>query len=486
MTSDLHKLLAEYPLEVLLQTIPTGLFLVNREMQVVYWNSAAERITGYSAAEAVGQHCSFLDGIPCGEKCGLYNAQIAKPVVGVLCSVRHRDGHRVELSKNVDLLRDGEGRIIGGIEAFVDVSQQKTLEQSLRQEVEERTRDLELEKASLHSVLDGMTDLAYICNTDGQIRFMNRAMREVFGDVCGQTCYKAFFSQDAPCEDCPIDEVLAGKIIHQEREVKATGRIYEVVHSPHPTINPTQKLAVFRDITRRKETEQRLQQANRELDAFVSTISHDLRSPLTPLIGYAELLRERFGVQLDQLGKECLDEIEITARKMKELLEDLLALAKVGQVKCPQKPINTTLVVEGITLELSKLIQEKQAKIEVGDLPKLRIPESLLADIFRNLMANALYYAADTDPLLEVGGEQTTDKVCFWVRDHGPGIDQEERKLVFEAFKRGSSSDGKDGTGIGLATVAKIARLYCGNAWVEETPSGGATFKVEFLLSPND
>jgi PAS domain S-box-containing protein len=157
-------------------------------MKIVYWNPAAERITGYSAQEVVGQHCSFLEGIPCQEKCGLFFGKKKKPVVGISCSVVNKDGQRIELSKNIDLLRNAEGEVIGGIEAFVDITRLKSLENSLRGEVEDRTRELELEKAALRSTLDGMTDPVYICDADFKVTFTNRAMRDILGDVDGQLC----------------------------------------------------------------------------------------------------------------------------------------------------------------------------------------------------------------------------------------------------------------------------------------------------------
>jgi PAS domain S-box-containing protein len=486
MRSNLHRLLAEYPLETLLETIPTGLFLVDVEFQIVYWNAEAERITGYSAEEAVGRHCSFLEGIPCKEKCGLYAEDVEKPVIGISCSVQHKNGQQVNLNKNVDLLRDESGEVIGGIEAFVDISRLVKLENSLRGEVEDRTRELELEKAALRSVLDGMTDPVYICDADFRITFINRAMHEIFGDVSGETCYQALHHYSGVCDACPISEVLSGKVAFRERELAETGKTYEIVHSPYPLAErPTHKLGVFRDITERKAAERRLQQANRELDAFVSTVSHDLRSPLTPLIGFAELLEERSADQLDEIGLESLAEIKSTATKMKVLLEDLLTLARVGQLKNPVQMIDVTRVAEDVMLELADKVIERQAKIDISPLPDIRIPESLLADLFRNLLANALKYAAHKDPRIEIVGEAYPDRVRYRVIDHGPGIPVDEQDEVFEPFRRGLSSSGHQGTGIGLATVAKIARVYDGSAWVEETPGGGATFVVE-LFPPND
>lgn len=486
MKSTFHRLLAEYPLETLLQTIPTGLFLVDPDFKVVYWNAEAERITGYSAAEAIGSHCSFLEGIPCQKKCGLFADDIHKPVTGISCSVQHKNGQRVDLTKNVDLLRDENGEVIGGIEAFVDISRLVKLENRLRGEVEDRTRELQLEKAALRSVLDGMTDPVYICDANFRIAFINKAMRDIFGDVTGEICHQALHGKATFCDACPIPEVLSGEVAYRERDLEKTGKTYEIVHSPFPVAErPTHKLGVFRDITERKAAERRLEQANRELDAFVSTVSHDLRSPLTPLIGFAELLEERSAGHLDDIGRESLAEIKATAGKMKTLLEDLLTLARVGQLKNPAQLVDVTRVAEDVMLELADKVIERQAKIKISALPDIRIPESLLTDLFRNLLANALKYAAKQNPHIEIVGEAFPDRVRYRVIDHGFGIPADERAEVFEPFRRGSSSTGHQGTGIGLATVAKIARIYGGSAWVEETPGGGATFVVE-LLPPKD
>lgn len=486
MKSTFHRLLAEYPLETLLQTIPTGLFLVDTDFKVVYWNTEAERITGYSAAEAVGSHCSFLEGIPCKEKCGLYAEDIPKPVTGISCSVQHKSGRRIDLTKNVDLLRDENGEVIGGIEAFVDISRLIKLENSLRGEVEDRTRELELEKAALRSVLDGMTDPVYICDPNFRITFINRAMHDIYGDATGEVCYQVLHGRVAVCDGCPISDVLSGEVVYRERDLEKTGKTYEIIHSPFPVAErPTHKLGVFRDITERKAAERRLEQANRELDAFVSTVSHDLRSPLTPLIGFAELLEERSAGHLDEIGRESLAEIKSTASKMKNLLEDLLTLARVGQLKNPVQVVDVTRVAEDVMLELADKVIERQAKIKISPLPDIRIPESLLIDLFRNLLSNALKYAANKDPRIEISGESFPDRVRYRVSDHGFGIPADELDEVFEPFRRGSSSAGHQGTGIGLATVAKIARIYGGSAWVEETPGGGATFVVE-LQPPKD
>lgn len=166
---------------------------------------------------------------------------------------------------------------------------------------------------------------------------------------------------------------------------------------------------------------------------------------------------------------------------MKALLEDLLTLARVGQLKNPVQKVNVTQVAEDVMLELADKVIERQAKIDISPLPKIRIPESLVADLFRNLLMNALKYAAPTDPRIEICGESFPGCIRYRVIDHGPGIPEDEKDEIFEPFRRGSDSSGHRGSGVGLATVAKIARVYKGSAWVEATPGGGATFVVELV-----
>ena len=201
MTS-LAKLPATLSLEQVLETIPSGLFVVDPQQRVICWNAEAERITGYSAAEALGRHCSFLSGIPCGRSCGLFNPELPKPITGIPCSIRRKDGRRILLAKNVDYLRDREGKVVGGIESFIDITRRRHLEKRLRnhsrqleQAVRQRTAQLEKERSRLGTVLDSMEDLAYLVGSDYRLHFINRSMQQVFGPVQGELCYQALYER---------------------------------------------------------------------------------------------------------------------------------------------------------------------------------------------------------------------------------------------------------------------------------------------------
>jgi PAS domain S-box-containing protein len=482
--NDIRHILS---LDKVLQTIPSGLFLVDLDQRIVSWNREAERITGYAADEVLGKHCSVLKGVPCGSTCGLFNDALPKPIIGVTCSIRTKNNERIIIAKNVDYLRDAKGEIVGGIESFINITRRKHLEMQLRhhaRDLEEtvklRTAELEEERARLGTVLDTMSDFAYITSNDYRIIFMNRAMIETFGDHTGKCCHLGFYGSQDICPRCPMPQIWEGGPIREERHLDINDRTYEIIHSPLQAGNgTTHKLSVFRDITERKEAERKLLETNRELDAFTYTVSHDLRTPLTPIIGFAEFLQEEYRERLDEKGMKFLAEIQEQGERMLALMEDLLALARVGKIERAADSVDTAAVVAEVLDLLSADIYSKGALITLSALPPATVPATLLSQVFLNLIGNALRYAVDVDPHIEIGGEREGERQRYFVRDHGPGIAAEEHPRIFDAFYRGSTAKAQKGTGIGLAIVRKTARLFGGRAWIEETPGGGSTFWVE-------
>lgn len=481
--SDLLNLLT---LEQVLGTIPSGLFVVDLEMRIVYWNAEAERITGYSADEVIGRHCSFLEGAECGERCGLYSPNVPKPIIGATCRIKTKSGKEITLSKNVDhLLKNG--RIIGGIESFNDISSQVQSENQLRLHAEEleaavtvRTAELEQERSRLNNLLEAMTDFAYIVSPDKRVLYMNRAMIEAIGNQVGKTCHEALFNLGEVCASCPLQTVIEGEAVREERLDGKTGKTYEVLHTPLQGIDGSiNKLAVCRDITERKLMEDELRTTNQELDDFVRTVSHDLRVPLAPIISIAEFLQDEYGEGMDPQCLDLLKDIEQQGERLLALLEDLLQLARVGKLAPPSQPVVLRPLIDEVVDELIDSQDGATINIEFNELPDVAIPATLLQQIFSNLIGNAVRYAGEATQPISVGGNKKDNKVVFYVLDHGPGIPEGEREQIFDLFYRGSGGKKFSGTGIGLATVRKIARLYNGRTWVEETPGGGCTFKIE-------
>ncbi len=349
--------------------------------------------------------------------------------------------------------------------------------------------DISSETSLLRSVIDSVGDLIYVKDLEGVYQGCNKASETFVGleeaEQIGQTDFD-FFEHDQATAIRDVDrEILATGQEHCSEEwvpSRSRGRVL-LETKKAPFYGSDGRVAgivgISRDITARKQAEDSLKKANKELDAFVRTVAHDLRAPLTPLIGYAELLQRQYHDILDTQGIEYLNEIISSGEEMHHLMKDLLALATAGEVKRAAELIDTEEVVNTVVKSLGAQLSSAGVKVKIGTLPFCRIPRTFLLQIFENLIHNAIKYGCKAGDMIEVGGERTEEYVGLYVRDQGPGIPETEREQIFECFYRGKMAKEKQGTGIGLATIHKIAEVLGGRTWVEETPGGGSTFWVE-------
>lgn len=242
-------------------------------------------------------------------------------------------------------------------------------------------------------------------------------------------------------------------------------------------------IETIRDISVSKETERLLKERNRDLDAFVHTISHDLRAPLLPIIGYSEYLMEQSRSNYKLQDFEYLEKISSSGHRMLSMLDDLLSLAKIGKIETPSEPVNVNRIIREVCIDLSPQTIEAGIGLKADTVPNIQVPETLLTQIFSNLIGNAIRYGGKRGTVIEIGGEQGINCARYFVRDHGSGISNEEKERIFAVFYRGSNGKNNPGAGVGLAIVQKIVRLYNGRVWVEETPGGGSTFWVEIFAA---
>ena len=343
----------------------------------------------------------------------------------------------------------------------------------------------------LNSIAEGV----YGLDLDGNCTFCNAATLKLLGyqnerELVGRNVHDLIHHTHADgrayaAEDCKACLAYRQNMeVHLDDEVlwRSDGTSFQAEYWAYPVRNGTEMTGAvvsFVDITECKAIEARIMAANRELDAFVYTVSHDLRTPIAAVTGYADLIKENYRTELGADIIELLDTIETQGHKMSVLVEDLLALATAGNLKPPELPVDSNAELAYVISQLNGEIASIGATVIAGDLPAVKVPGTLIGQIFQNLIGNALRYAGREGSPIEVGGERLGQQVRFYVRDHGRGIPKEERNSIFEVFYRGSAGKDLIGSGVGLATVQKIARLYRGEAWVEETPGGGATFWVE-------
>lgn len=317
----------------------------------------------------------------------------------------------------------------------------------------------------------------------GNIVGMNHSATNLTGypraELIGQNISTLFSEEARQKSPLRYDLLQQGQFVQTERELtRKNGTILPVSMNSKMMPDGTYH-TMIRDITIQKNLEKKLRMANKELESFVYTVSHDLRTPLTPILGFSEILCESYADVLDEQGLLLLRSIEQAGTDMLELLEDLLLFASIGRLERPDVAVSTRQVVADVVRQLETEIQAADMFIQLDHLPLIRIPKTLLTQIFNNLLANAVRYAGESNRLVEVGGEQNGELIRYYVRDHGPGIAEQDREAVFDVFYRGASAQAIKGSGLGLAIVQKIVRTYGGDVWYEETRGGGCTIWLE-------
>jgi len=220
-----------------------------------------------------------------------------------------------------------------------------------------------------------------------------------------------------------------------------------------------------------------LEAANRDLEAFAYSVSHDLRAPLRAINGYAEILKEESEASLNEMGRTSLERIAWSVLRMDGLIDGLLALSRLGRRTTEIEQISPRAIVEEALEEVGIGHGGPGVEVVVGDLPKCRADAGLLRQVFVNLIGNAVKFSRERDPArIEIGCRKTDGEKVWYVRDNGIGFDMRHAPKIFDVFQRLTTVEAYEGTGVGLAIVDRIIRRHGGRIWAESAPNKGASF----------
>lgn len=220
-----------------------------------------------------------------------------------------------------------------------------------------------------------------------------------------------------------------------------------------------------------------VQIANKELESFSYTASHDLRQPVRAINGFISLVKKNYGDKLDAEGKELIETIVNESIKMGQLIEDLLKFQEFGKCTVNKSKADMNNIANEVVTEFLKPGNKNAVTIKVGMLPACFCDGHLLRQVLMNLVSNAIKFTQPRkDPLIEIGSNPDSDAIIYYVKDNGIGFDMKYYNKLFGIFQRLHSDDSFQGTGIGLAIVKKIIERHNGKVWADGEVNKGATF----------
>jgi PAS domain S-box-containing protein len=371
-------------------------------------------------------------------------------------------------------------------------SARRKIEESLRTKTEE-----------LDSYFSNALDLFCIADTEGYFRKLNPEWEHVLGYTMSELAGCRFLDFVHPDDlQSTLDAVStldAQKsilnFVNRYRHKDGTYRWIEWRSRPHGELI----FAAARDITERKQAEEKirtlnqelelrvaertsqLEAANKELEAFSYSVSHDLRSPLRAIDGFSHILLEDYTDKLDEDGRRMLGIVRDNTQRMGQLIDDILQFSRTGRLQLKPSMIDMETLAHAVLEELEVQSGHAGLKVVIGHLPAAAGDAAMMHQVFANLIANAIKFSGKREaPRIEVGGEVQGDEIVYSVRDNGVGFDMQYADKLFGVFQRLHSINEFEGTGIGLAIVKRIVSRHGGRVWAEGKVGEGAT--VYFTL----
>jgi PAS domain S-box-containing protein len=418
--------------------------------------------------------------------------------------IRRHDGEYRWFDTQGAPIRDEHGAIVKWFGANTDIHESRLLRESLREQQERFTKIAETVPGAIHSFrrrADGAMCFPYASAKIRDIYGVEpEALAEDGTPVVGRTHpadaerVRGEVLESARTMSPFHTELRAQMADGQERwieirsqpVVEADGSI--TWHGFLADVTPRKRIeaeirslnAALEDRVRVRTAE--LEAANRELEAFSYSVSHDLRAPLRAVDGYSSALVEDFGASLPPDAHRYVQEVRDGAQRMGTLIDDLLAFSRLGRQTLARRRVDTDTMVRGVLAELTTGAADRPLVLRVGALEPCEGDPALIRQVWVNLLSNALKYTRGRTPaIVEIGCERGDAQTVYVVRDNGAGFDMRYASKLFRVFQRLHRADEFEGTGVGLAIVKRIVDRHGGQVSVEATPGGGAVFR--FSLS---
>ncbi len=444
---------------------------------ITSWNKSAERLFGWTAEEAIGRTVAELlvpDDRQDEEPEILSRVRRSERVEHFETIRRRKDGTLVELSLTISPVKDESGRVIGASKIARDITQRKQGDRA---------------RALLGAIVDFSDDAIVSKDLDGVITSWNKSAERLFGwtaaEAIGKTVAELLIPEDRQEEEPGIlARLRRGERVDHFETVRRRkdGTLLDISLTISPVRDRSGRIIgaskIARDFTERRREKDELRRANKDLEQFAFSVSHDLQEPLRTIKIYSELLVESLGGKVEGESAEFLEFLRSGATRMETLVRDLLSYTQVTKLAAPETGVAAKQALAEALENLGGAIVESGARITSGSLPLLRVHSTHLRVLFQNLIGNAIKYRSpDRAPEISVRAEHERGGWTVTVQDNGIGIESQYQEQIFGLFTRLHNTDRYDGTGIGLAICQRIVERYRGRIWVESEPGSGSAFR---------
>lgn len=477
-------------LESILDHTPAIVFIKDLQGRYLFINRRFEQVAGRSRAEVRGKTVFDVSAPDLAAVAQAHQQTVlaTQGPVELEEMVRYPDGLRPHLAVKFPL-RDAAGVIYATAGISTDITERKKAE-------EERDRFFTLS-----------VDLLCIVQLDGHFKRINPAVTELLGWTEAEFIARPFIEFVHPNDQAATREIFeehvrTGKPVFQfenrYRHKDGSWRVLSWSSIRHGDLmyatarDMTAARGAAEEITKLNATLQQravqLEVANKELEAFSYSVSHDLRAPLRHIDGFVDLLAKQNSDKLDDRGKRYLKVITGAARQMSTLIDDLLVFSRMGRAELRQHPVDLNALVHEAVAGLQSEITGRNVTWRITPLPTIKADPAMLRQVLVNLIANAIKYSRPRDPaIIEIGcGPETATEYEIFVRDNGVGFDMEYAHKLFGVFQRLHRSEEFEGTGIGLANVRRIIARHGGRTWAEGKIDAGATFHFTLPKLPEE
>ena len=481
----------------LIENSHDGITLLDKELNTIYRSSSAERINGWNNDERA-EH-KIIDLLHPADREVVTNVLVkvlTNPGMPVVLCYRtlHKKGHYIWV-ECVFTNMLGDAAIKAIVCNFRDVSERKATEELMQKTNDElMAYKFALDESAIVAITDNNGIITHVNSNFSKISKFSKD--ELIGQshrIINSGYHDKSFIKNL-WETIKRGEIWKGELKNKAKD----GTCYWVDTTIVPFLDenglPYQYMAIRSDITERKQSEEtinllneslekkvvertlELETANKDLESFSYSVSHDLRTPLRAVNGYSAMIKEGFAGMDDAERNRIIGVIADNAVLMGKLIDDLLAFSRLGRQEIKRNFVNMHTLVEVCVRELSGN-DTKTCKINIHPIPDCSVDSSMIKQVWMNLIGNAIKYSSKKDcPQIEIGFAPGDDEEIYFVKDNGAGFDMKYSSKLFNVFQRLHRKDEFEGTGIGLAFTKRIIDRHHGRIWVEAAPNEGATF----------